>query len=363
MSFDHNSIELITPRRRHQVVAFLQKRGLALDEDVELTLGVYQDGQLIATGSLAGSVIKCIAVSCRYTGQGLSLKLLNALVNHALELGRRELFVFTRPANRAIFVNAGFTALAEVPDQVLLLENSRHRLRNYLSSLRETHYRDGAQIAGIVMNANPFTLGHRYLVEKAAEENDWVHLFVVRQDSSEFPYDVRLRLILDGLEHLSNVTVHAGSSYIISKATFPSYFIKEKGVINDAHARLDLTLFRNHIAPALGINRRYVGSEPYCPVTAHYNGVMHEVLTDPALTGPAIEVRGVNRYRREGEAISASRVRAWLREGALDKVALWVPESTCRYLQARYGDGADPMKSLPGNRPLPLSSPGAYRAV
>ena len=37
------------------------------------------------------------------------------------------------------------------------------------------------------MNCNPFTLGHKYIVEKAARENDNVIIFVVEEDKSSFP--------------------------------------------------------------------------------------------------------------------------------------------------------------------------------
>ncbi|MCW7554684.1 [citrate (pro-3S)-lyase] ligase [Endozoicomonas gorgoniicola] len=335
MLFEQDRIEIITARKKTQVEEFLKVRGLTLESDIELTIGLFRDKTLIGTGSIAGNIIKCVAVSCKVTGEGIGLKLVSELVNHAYSMGRRKLYVYTKPQYRPIFSGAGFSPLAEVPETVTLLENSSSRLATYIKEL-EQYRKTGTNIAGIVMNANPFTLGHRYLVEKACQENDWVHLFVVKEDASEFSYDVRLRLILDGLEHLHNVTVHEGSDYIISKVTFPTYFIKDKQIVEDAHARLDLTLFRNHIAPALGINRRYVGSEPFCIVTSHYNRVMKEVFDDSALPCPVIEVKEVRRHEQSGHAVSASRVRELIGSVELDKLSALVPASTLSYINKEH---------------------------
>ncbi len=79
------------------------------------------------------------------------------------------------------------------------------------------------------MNANPFTLGHQFLVEKAAKECDWLHLFVVQEEGSEFSFFDRFEMIKAGTRHIDNITIHPGSKYIISRATFPTYFIKDQG--------------------------------------------------------------------------------------------------------------------------------------
>ena len=335
MLFEQNHIEIITARKRQQVEKFLKAKGLILESDVELTIGFFQGETLLGTGSIAANIIKCIAVSCKATGQGVGLKLVSELVSHAYSMGRKKLYVYTNPQYYSIFDNAGFSPIAEVHGKVALLENSRSRLAQYLKDLGQ-YRKEGDHIASIVMNANPFTLGHRYLVEKASRENDWVHLFVVKEDASEFPYDVRLRLIHDGLEHLKNVTVHEGTDYIISKATFPTYFIKDKEIVEDAHARLDLTLFRTHIAPALGINRRYVGSEPFCKVTEHYNLSMPEVFNDTSIPSPTIEVEVVKRCEQAGGAVSASRVRKLIHSGELNELPVLVPPPTLNYISANY---------------------------
>ncbi len=88
------------------------------------------------------------------------------------------------------------------------------------------------------MNANPFTLGHRHLVEQAAAQCDALHLFVVREDASFFPFSARLEMVRAGVAHLPNVVVHEGSQYIISRATFPAYFLKETGKVQQAWSEI-----------------------------------------------------------------------------------------------------------------------------
>ena len=110
------------------------------------------------------------------------------------------------------------------------------------------------------MNANPFTNGHRYLIQQAAAQCDWLHLFLVKEDTSRFPYEDRLDLVLKGTTDIPRLTVHRGSEYIISRATFPCYFIKEQSVINHCYTEIDLKIFRQYLAPALGITHRFVGT-------------------------------------------------------------------------------------------------------
>lgn len=79
------------------------------------------------------------------------------------------------------------------------------------------------------------------------------------------------------MAHLPNVVLHDSGPYIISNATFPSYFLKDEAAVIDGHARLDLAVFTK-IAAALNITARYVGEEPTSQVTGLYNQIMCEQL-------------------------------------------------------------------------------------
>jgi [citrate (pro-3S)-lyase] ligase len=182
------------------------------------------------------------------------------------------------------------------------------------------------------MNANPFTLGHQYLVENAAQRSDWVHLFVVREEGHDFSYSDRLQMIIQGTKHIHNITVHSGSEYIISKATFPSYFIKTQGLIDSCHAALDLQIFRKYIAPALGITHRFVGSEPECVVTRHYNQQMQYWLSEAEISSAPITVIEIPRKSVVGQPISASIVRRLLKSGETEQLASYLPRTTIHYI-------------------------------
>lgn len=318
------------PRRREAVDHFLHQHQLSLEADCERVIVAEDQRRIVGCGAIAGCVLKCIAVDPSLQGEGLSLKLLTELMTLAYELGRSELFLFTKPDNAALFSSAGFWPIARAGDQAVLMENSRERLARYCRQL--TMYRQpGEKIGAIVMNANPFTLGHRWLVEQAARQCDWLHLFVVKEDASFFSYQDRVALIEQGIAGIANVTLHPGSAYLISRATFPGYFLKDKGVVDDCHCQIDLQLFREHLAPALQITHRFVGSEPLCSLTRNYNLRMKELLEAPDET-PAIQVVELERVEKDGAPISASRVRKLYKERQWSAIAPLVPPGTLSFL-------------------------------
>lgn len=286
--------------------------------------------RLVGCGAIAGNVLKCIAIDPSLQGEGLSLKLLTELLTLAYELGRSELFLFTKPSNVALFSGAGFWPIAQAGDRAVLLENSRERLVRYCRQLA-MYRQPGRKIGAIVMNANPFTLGHRWLVEQAARQCDWLHLFVVKEDASCFSYHDRFTLIEKGIAGIDKVTLHPGSAYLISRATFPGYFLKDQGAVDDSHSQIDLKLFRERLAPALQITHRFVGTEPLCSLTRSYNQRMKVLLEAPGDT-PPVKVVELARIEQNGAPISASRVRELYRQRNWQAVAALVPPGTLTFL-------------------------------
>ena len=317
-------------RRVKKVQEFLDKNELDMSSDIEVFVTIKDEDEMIACGGLAGRVLKCIAVDGNRRGQGLILKVVTNLLNAALVRDRKELFLFSTPKNIEFFRDCGFRLIEECDDEIILMENTKN-LESYQKKLTNLR-KDGDAIGAIVMNANPFTLGHRYLVEEASRRSDWLHLFVVREDASEFKFADRIELIKKGISHLKNVTLHEGSDYIISKATFPTYFIKDKGRVNELHAKLDLNVFRNQIASFLGITHRFVGTEPYCKVTNNYNKNMKKILADLSGKTDPIEVVEIDRIEFAEQPISASRVRALLKEKSYEELENIVPPSTYEFL-------------------------------
>jgi [citrate (pro-3S)-lyase] ligase len=309
---------------------FLDTCGIGYDEGAEFSVCVTDGGRIAAAGSLDGRVLKCIAVSPDYQGEGLAAQVITELVNQAARRGSHHLFIFTKPENRELFGGMGFYPLAET-GRVLLMENRKNGIAGYALSLRK-----GAADAGpagcIVANCNPFTNGHLYLIENAARRCGTVHLFILSEDKSEFPAGVRRLLVQKGTAHLSNVIVQPAGPYIISAATFPGYFYREPSVIAGANGELDLKIFCEHVACPLGITLRFAGTEPFSPLTDSYNGLMKKLLP-----GYGIELVELPRLTgRDGGAVSASRVRALLREGRLADVKDLVPRVTWEYLAERH---------------------------
>lgn len=315
---------------------FLSEHGLGIDHDIEHLILAYDEcHKIIACGGIAGNVLKSIAIADSLQGSGFSLKLMTELTNFAYELGRFSLFLFTKPENIKRFRQCGFHLIEKIGDKIAFMENSPNRLSGYCRKLSEQNV-IGEKIGSIVMNANPFTKGHLYLVEQACEQCDWVHLFAVKEEGNAFPFADRLAMIRAGTAHFDNLTIHTGSEYILSRATFPSYFIKDQKIINYVHTALDLKIFRHYIGPALGITHRYVGSEPLCLVTQNYNNSMSQWLENEPDDSPVIEVIELDRRKHDAQPISASRVRKLLEDNNMPLIRALVPKTTYSFLCQHY---------------------------
>ena len=334
---------------RRRVEAFLSANGLRLAPlDRYVVISRDEDGdEILAGGGLDGNVIKCIAVSETARSEGLMNILVSRLIALAREDGRESVKAFTKPENAGIFKSLGFSLLASAPKAVLM-ENGRGGLpeyERYLASLARPG-RNGA----IVMNANPFTKGHRWLIEQAASQVDNLYVIVVKEDRSRFPYAERKAMIEAGCAGLDNVVVCEGSDYAISAATFPTYFLKKLDDATDTQIALDLDLFVNHIAKPLGVTVRFAGSEPEDALTRRYNELMAEILPNkpnPEPISPAAEpvvattfFVEIPRLEQNGKPISATSLRRALDKGDLKEAMEYVPESSVSYLVADLAERA-----------------------
>ena len=208
----------------------------------------------------------------------------------------------------------------------------QHLNTSYLNTSTPQHLNTTPPRGGVVvMNCNPFTLGHRYLIEQAAKQVERLYVMVVKEDCSLFAYTERKAMVEQGVADIENVSVIDGSDYAISRATFPTYFLKRLDDAADTQMLLDLDLFRRHIAPALGATVRFVGTEPTDQLTRRYNQLMHEALKD---------VREINRLEKDGNAVSASRVRKAMEEGDMNTIRQLVPPTTLPYIIAHLATQA-----------------------
>ena len=386
-----------TPRQRQRIEAFLKRNGLRFDDMHYYAAVTDDDGEMIAGGGLKGNVIKCVAVDDAHKGEAIANTLISHLIAHANEEGHSNVMLFTKPKNRQLFESLSFRLLAEAPEAVLMetgigginnmveqlkkIKEKSEKYKEYNKECKEDskeckenseeckeeektnlntstsqhlnistpqhlnittpqhHNTSPSQplttttpLRGVVvMNCNPFTLGHRYLIEQAAEQVERLFVMVVREDCSLFAYAERKAMVEQGVAHLENVTVIDGSEYAISQATFPTYFLKRLDDAADTQMLLDLDLFRRHIAPALGATVRFVGTEPTDRLTRRYNQLMHEVLAD---------VREIVRLEKEGNAVSASRVRKAMEQGDMSTIRQLVPPTTLPYIIAHLATQA-----------------------
>ena len=333
MEYEIRTIPLSLKSSRQKVEKFLNESGLKLD-DTDYFAGVFrmEDDRILACGGLKKNIIKCIAVSDELKGTGLSNSLISHLISAAREQNTSTVRVFTKPENKEIFTSLGFSVLASAP-KAILLENNTNNLTNYCKYL-ESHKKEGLN-GCIVMNCNPFTKGHRYLIEQACKQVDNLYVIPVKEDVSIFSYSERKAMIEQGVKDLKNVTVLDGSDYSISELTFPTYFLKNLTDAADTHIILDLDVFVKFIAPALNVKCRFVGSEPKDALTARYNELMKQTLQ---LKG--INVTEIKRLEAKNGVISASQLRAYVKENSLTKAAESAFASTLPYLVSHLATNA-----------------------
>ena len=303
---------------------FLKKASLEPDESVSQTVLLWDGDILVATGSRTGNLLKCIAVDSRRQGEGLTATLITALRQEAFKEGLSHLFLYTKPENKDMFSSLFFYPVAET-DKVLLMENRKDGIINFLNTLpaEQTFGTVGAAI----MNCNPFTLGHRYLIETAAKECNHLYVFVVSEDKSLFSAEDRLKMVQSGTADISNVTVLTTGPYLISSATFPTYFLKERESAAQVKCLLDIEIFIKYYAPKFNITTRYVGTEPLSPMTEQYNTELKKTL--PA---HGIKVKELPRLEISNTPISASRVRALIDSGNTQEVKSLLPDTTYDFL-------------------------------
>ena len=243
MSYSIAQIYPNDKRRMAQVDALLAQEGIQRDKNLDYICGMFdEDYRVIATGSCFGNTLRCFAVDHTHQGEGLMNEVVSHLIDYQASRGNIRLFLYTKPGTAKFFGDLGFYEIARVTDRLVFMENRRNGFSEYLEALKKDR-RDEGVSAAVVMNANPFTLGHQYLVETAAAQCDTLHLFVVSEDASLFPADVRKRLVQEGVRHLPNVIVHDCGPYMISSATFPSYFLKDSETVIESQARLDVQIF------------------------------------------------------------------------------------------------------------------------
>ncbi len=359
-----SEMPLSSPFFRNKVERFLGENGLRME-----ALDVYyaiedEDGNILAGAGLSRDIIKCIAVAEQARQEGLVAPLVSHLISLASARGILELKLFTKPENQAIFESLGFHLLASAP-KAILMENGRG-LERYCAYLKG--FAKEGRCGVVVMNANPFTLGHLYLLQEAAKQVDTLYVIPVAEEGQLFSYAERRDMIIAGCARPTaeknyflcscpknqfssanatptrgEIVVLEGSAYQISAATFPKYFLKDLSDAAQTQMLLDLDLYSRWIAPALNATVRFVGSEPLDALTNQYNTLIPNAVIIPRLTAEKNyflqgfaknQFSSANATPTSEGVISASRVRKYLAEGDFHSAAALCPETTWPYLLA-----------------------------
>lgn len=295
---------------------------------IDHTIGlVDEDGSLVGTGSVAGNVLKYIGVKNEDAEQGARFnKVVSSLMQYLVNEKIFHSFVFTKAKYASSFEHLHFNLLAKT-DVAAFLEYGTPDVDEFVEKLPKVKDQANKKVAAIVMNANPFTLGHQHLVKLASEENDLVYVFVVANDVSLFSFSERMKLVKEGTKEFNNVKVVSGGDYMVSPATFPAYFLKTPDDLISVQTTIDASVFKNKIAPGLNITRRYIGKEPFSRTTHYYNvSLAHEL-------GPDIEVIVVKRLEEENEIVTATKVRQLIKAGNLKEINKFVPESSYEFIK------------------------------
>ena len=311
---------------KKDVEKFLEGFDIKYERDVDYTIVALDGDKVVGTGSCAERILKCFAIDPTYQGMGITNTIITRLLDHQYQVGNKHLFIFTKPKSIKIFTDFGFS-IVEKTEDVALLDNKIEELNQLLKNIE-----DQRESGAIVVNANPMTKGHLYLINEARKMTDLLHVFMVEEDESTFPYDFRYKIVKEELEKFDDVLVHPGNNYIISKNTFPTYFYKDEKTILKAYSELDSKIFGRYFARTLNIKKRFVGTEDKDLVTKNYNETMERILP-----GYGIEVVEIPRASLDDEIISASKVRFFLKERKFEEAYKFLPEATIKALKSEEG--------------------------
>lgn len=327
-----NIKEVVLPTEKERITSFLEQFGLRFESNIDQTVYMEDESGIIATLSASKYILKCLAVKPEYRSENLAVTLVSEMIKRLHSAGIYYFQVFTKPEYREVFLSLGFSPVLET-DKVAVMEGGESNINSCIEKMRvQMKYNLGmdsvsgeSDIACAVINGDPFTNGHLKLVEYAAARHKYVLVFVVQEDCSYFTFKERFAMAYLALKPISNVLILPSSEYIVSKATFPGYFLKTADETTAEYAKYDALIFDKYFMPGLGIRKRYVGTETsdYMRI---YNQTLQDVLKDK------LEI--VPRFEENGEVISANKVRSLIKEGKTEEALQFIPRNNYSVIQA-----------------------------
>jgi len=322
-----NIKEVILDEERELLISLLDKNNLDYEYDIDYSILVYDESLLIGTASLSNNVMKCFVVVAEYNGKNVTNLMFSHLVNILNQKNIFHYFVYTTPNNKLIFESLNMKKIVETMNTVLL--EGGEEIVTVLKNLKKEYGLTDNKKACVIINANPMTLGHLFLIETAASENDEVLVFVVSEDLSSFPFIDRFEIIKKSTAHIKNVVVLPTLSYLVSKITFPKYFLREDQLIKDEQTLIDVLVYKEYYTKIFNIKKRYLGEEPFSFNTDKYNNVLKDYLGNHIII--------IDRKKVGSHVVSASLVRKLIKTNKLENIKKYVPLATYEYLTSDKG--------------------------
>ena len=312
--------EALLKEELNNIKDFLNKFDLSMDA-VTHTIYAEIDDKIVGTVSCNNDIIKCLAVDPLYQSENVSNLLITEIINYLNSNNIYSYLVFTKPMYDKVFLSLGFRKII-MDENVILLEGGNERITDKINKIKTQiefsigSLNDNTDLAAIVINANPITIGHEHLIETASKNHDYVVVFVVEEDKSIFKFDERLSMVYLTCKRLNNVVVVPSSKYIVSQLTFPTYFLKED-LVEKEHAMIDALIFRDYFCKILPIKKRYLGKETKKKMVS-YNTILKEVLGDKIIE--------IDRLKLDNEIVSASFVRMLLENHQYEECLKYIPK-------------------------------------
>lgn len=319
---DDNEIKLVS--------SFLESLNIKFETNADYSVVYKKDGKILASASKSKNILKCFGVDKSLQGENITSVLLTALINKLFDENIFHYFLLAKKGKEDIFTSLGFKLLYS-GELSSLLESGIGNIEEALTRMK-VKFNISGENSAVVVNCNPFTKGHRYLIEQAAKKSKNLLIFVVEEDKSVFSFKDRYEMIRRGTVDIKNISVVPGGEYIISAASFPSYFLKKKEdkVLNEA--QIDAGIFGKYFCSKFNIKDRYVGEEPLDYVTNEYNKAL---LSELYKFG--VDLHIIKRLRIKDTLISASKVRALIKEDKIGEALNLLPESTIDFLTSSGG--------------------------
>lgn len=319
---NYNIKEVISDYDKKAVATFLKNFNFKY-ENIDYTIYIEVDKEVIATVSTRYNIITFFAIKEEYQAENIAGHLLSYLINYLANQGIDHLFVYTSYEYFSYFESMGFKKIL-LTDNVAVLESNNYDIRKELNKLKLNFSLNKKKYNAVCLNANPFTKGHLYLIESILKEGLPLIVFVLEEDKSFFSYQDRFKMVKLGLEGIKNVTVVPSTYYLISSLTFPTYFLKDDLDKVSIEGKVDALIFKKYFMEIFNIKKRMVGEETD-PTTNKYNEVLKEVLKDNLIIIPRKKVLN--------EVISASLVRKKYVIGDFHSLSSLVPENVICYLK------------------------------